>query len=423
MEPTSKDEPTGARDEVMESPSEPAEPGAHGDGTPGGVPAWVLAVIPLALVVAAMVALLTVGTNALGERNGPPVEDISVERTVLRAGEIELRVRNAGPDAVRVAQVFVNDAYVDFSADPAEVGRLRSQTLILNYPWQEGSPLLVTLLTSTGATVEHEIEVAVETPVADGGFYGLMALLGIYVGVIPVALGMLFLPFLGRVREHWIRFFMAATIGLLGFLAVDAYLEGTEIADEASGAFGGALLLFIGAATAYLGLVALDRWLRARRKRARTAGATGFQLSLLIAIGIGLHNLGEGLAIGSAYAIGELALGAFLVFGFALHNTTEGLAVVAPFAGQRRPTLLRLALLGLIAGAPAIIGAFIGASAFNPELAVLLLGFGIGAIVQVIVQLVPTIRDRAGNALYPASVGGILTGVAVLYVTSLLISV
>jgi zinc transporter ZupT len=406
----------------MESGGHPEPTLESGGDAPAGLPVWALAAIPLALVVVALVALLTLGGDALGERRGPPVEDLAVERTVLRLGEIELQVRNAGPDPVVVAQVFVNDAYVDFSADPEVVDRLRSQTLTLRYPWQEGSPLLVTLVTSSGGTIEHEIPIAVETPVADGDFYGLMALLGIYVGVIPVALGMLFLPFLGRIREHWIRFFMAFTIGLLGFLAVDAYLEGTELADESSGAFGGALLLFIGAAVAYLGLIALDRWLRDRRRRAKTAGASGFQLSLLIAIGIGLHNLGEGLAIGSAYAIGELALGAFLVFGFALHNTTEGLAIVAPLARGPRPPIRRLALVGLIAGAPAILGAFIGASAFNPEVALLLLGFGIGAIVQVIVQLVPTIRDKAGSALHPASVGGILSGIAVLYFTSLLVS-
>jgi ZIP family zinc transporter len=79
-------------------------------------------------------------------------------------------------------------------------------------------------------------------------------------------------------------------------------------------------------------------------------------------------------------------------------------------------------VLGLIAGVPAIIGAFIGASAYNPELATLLIGFGIGAIVQVIVQLVPSIRDRAGRALYPASVAGILAGVAILYLTGLLVT-
>ena len=386
------------------------------------VPAWVLGAIPLALIVAALAALLTVGGDTLGERLGPPVEEIAAERTVLRPGEIELTVRNTGPDPVTVAQMFVNDTYVDYSTTGNEIGRRGTETFILDYPWQQDFPYLVTLVTATGVTVEHEIPVAVKTPSADGDFYGLMALLGTYVGIIPVALGMLFLPFLRQVREHWIRFFMAVTVGLLGFLALDAYLEGTEIAESGTGAFGGAELLFIGAGAAYLGLVALDRFLRARGERAREAGASAFQLSLLVAIGIGLHNLGEGLAIGSAYAVGELALGAFLVFGFALHNTTEGLAIVAPLSGYRRPSLGRLAALGLIAGAPAILGAFIGASAFNPELAALLIGVGIGAIVQVIVQLVPAIRDGAGRALYPASVGGILTGVLVLYVTGLLVS-
>ena len=390
--------------------------------TRGRLPAWALAVIPLALIVAALAALLTVGGDTLGERLGPPVEEIAVERTVLRPGEIELTVRNTGPDAVTVAQMFVNDTYVDYRASANQVGARGTETFTLNYPWQPDSPYLVTLVSETGATTEHEIPLAVLTPEPDGSFYGLMALLGLYVGVIPVALGMLFLPFLRRVREDWIRFFMALTIGLLGFLAVDAYLEGTEIAESGTGAYGGAVLLFIGAGAAYLGLVALDRWLRARGERARAGGASAFQLSMLIAIGIGLHNLGEGLAIGSAYAVGELALGAFLVFGFALHNTTEGLAIVAPLSSYPRPSLPRLAMLGLIAGAPAILGAFLGASAFNPELAALLIGVGIGAIIQVIVQIAPTIRDRAGRALHPASVAGILTGVAILYTTGLLVA-
>jgi ZIP family zinc transporter len=387
------------------------------------LPAWALGAIPLLLIVAALGTLLAVGGETLGERPGPPVEELAVERTVLRPGEIELSVRNVGPDAVDVEQVFVNDTYVDFTESEEDVGRLGGQTLTLDYPWQEGSPLLVTMLTSTGATIEHEVEVAVATPEADAGFYGLMALLGTYVGVIPVVLGMLFLPFLAQVREYWIRIFMAFTIGLLGFLAVDAWLEGNEIAAAGSGAFGGLELLVIGAAFAFLGLVALDRYLLSRRKRAKEAGAGGFHLSLLVAIGIGLHNFGEGLAIGSAYAIGELALGAFLVFGFALHNTTEGLAIVAPLAKGRRPSLLALGALGLIAGGPAIIGAFVGASAYNPEVAALLIGIGIGAIAQVIVQLVPAMRDGTGRALYPASIGGILAGVAVLYATGLLISV
>jgi ZIP family zinc transporter len=389
-----------------------------------GPPRWLLAAIPLGLIAAAIAAFAALGGPGLDERRGPPIEELAVERTVLRSGEIELALRNTGPDPVRVSQVSVADAFVTFREDPpGEIGRLEDQTLTLDYPWQEGSPYAISLLTSSGATIEHEIDVAVETPEADAGFFGLMALLGTYVGVIPVALGMLFLPFVRRVPASWIRVFLAATIGLLAFLAVDGYLEGTELGEASGGAFGGVELLFLGAALAYLALAALDAHLGSRREDAAEGGAGGWRLAVMIAVGIGLHNLGEGLAIGSAYAVGALALGAFLVIGFAIHNTTEGLAIVAPLAAAERPSLPRLAALGLIAGGPAILGAFIGASVTNPELSTFLLGIGVGAIVQVIVQIWPSIRDERGRGLYPTNVAGMLAGGALLYATSLLITV
>jgi zinc transporter, ZIP family len=404
---------------VIEAASKaaPAEP-------PRARPRWVLLAVPLGLIAAAIALFAALGAPGLDERRGPPVEELAVERTVLHPDEIELTLRNTGPDPVQVSQVSVADSFVNFQADPAgKIGRLGEQTVTLDYPWQEGSPYTVSLLTSTGLTIDHQIDAAVETPQADAGFFGLMALLGLYVGVIPVGLGMLFLPFVRQVPASWIRVFLAATIGLLAFLAVDAYLEGTELGQESGGAFGGVELLFIGAGLAYLALAGFDAHLRSRRSDAEAGRTGGWRLALMIAVGIGLHNLGEGLAIGSAYAIGALALGAFLVIGFAIHNTTEGLAIVAPLATGERPSLARLATLGLIAGAPAILGAFVGASISNPEISTFLLGIGVGAIVQVIVQIWPSIRDEAGRSLYPASVGGILAGGALLYATSLLVSV
>jgi zinc transporter, ZIP family len=388
------------------------------------VPTWALLLAPLLLIGAAIALFAGLGGPGLEERRGPPVEELAVERTILRPGEIQLSVRNTGPDEVNVAQVAVNDAYVAFEADPdGGVGRLGEQKLTLDYPWIEGGAYTIFMLTSTGATIEHTIDVAVETPQADGSFYGLMTLLGTYVGIIPVVLGMLFMPLLRRVSEDWVRLFMAVTIGLLGFLVIDGTLEGFEIGGESSGAFGGPELVFFGAALAYLALTAVDRWLKRGVERRRAKGTSAYRLSLMVAIGIGLHNLGEGLAIGSAYAVGSVALGAFFVIGFALHNTTEGLAIVAPLARAAQPGLGRLGLLGLIAGAPAILGAVIGASAYNQELATFLIGVGVGAIVQVIGQLVPAIRDRAGQALHPLSIAGLIVGAAVLYATSLLVSV
>ena len=387
------------------------------------LPRWLLGLAPLALIVVAVLIFVALDAPGLGERNGVPVEEIVVERTTLRDGLVELGLRNDGPDALTVAQVTVNDAFIPFTADDGTVlGRLGSTTLTIPYPWIEGEAYEIGVITSTGGTVLHEIPVAAETPEADADFYGLMALLGIYVGVIPVAMGMLFLPWVRRIDASWVRFLLALTIGLLAFLGIDAALEGLEIGATAPGSFGGTALVFVGALFAYLALAGVDALLARKRESARTAGGSGEYLALLVAVGIGLHNLGEGLAIGSSYASGALALGTFLVIGFALHNTTEGLAIVAPLA-DRRPGLGRLLGLGLIAGGPAVLGAWIGASAFNPSLAAFLFGLGVGAIAQVIVQLLPSIRDRSSKTLNAVSVGGLLTGLVVMYATGLLVSV
>jgi ZIP family zinc transporter len=315
---------------------------------------------------------------------------------------------------------------VAFTQTERELGRLGRGRVDVRYPWIEGESYEVVLLTSTGATIAHSIEAATESPDAGLGFFGLMALIGLYVGVIPVGIGMLWLPWLRSVDRRWLRFLLAFTVGLLGFLGVEALLEGTEIAGTGAEAFGGAALVWLGAGAAYFALAGVDSWLSARKPARGAKGNVGFRAAFLVALGIGLHNLGEGLAIGSAYAVGSLALGAALVVGFALHNTTEGLAIVAPVAGDDAPArrrLPRLAGLGVLAGAPAILGAWIGASAFDPSLAALMFGLGAGAIAQVIVQIAPAVRDEAGRLLHPLAAGGLVTGLAVMYATGLMVSI
>ncbi len=396
--------------------------GATGRDAGASLPSWLLGLVPLLLIVLAVVAFAALDGPGLGERRGPPAEELAVERTVLTPGTIALTVRNDGPDAVSIAQVHVNDAFAQFSGAEQPIGRLGTATVRIQQPWVEGEAYEVALMTSSGGTIAHEIPVAVPTPATDLSFFGLMALLGIYVGVIPVALGMLWLPWIRRIPPGRLRWVMALTIGLLAFLAVDAALEGFELAAEGSQAFGGAALVPIGAAVSYLLLTGVSGWVARRRHAATAAGASGGTLALLVAAGIGLHNLGEGVAIGAAYSAGALALGAFLVIGFALHNTTEGLAIVAPIA-HLRPSLGRLAALGLLAGAPAVLGAWIGAAAYNSSVAAFLFGFGAGAIIQVIVQLAPSLRDDEGRSLQPATVGGVLAGMALMFATGLLVSV
>jgi zinc transporter, ZIP family len=393
-------------------------------------PAWLAGVAPLAVLAVAIGLFVLLDAPGLN-RIGVPQEKLAVERTVLKPDEIQLHVRNDGADPVQVKQVIVNDAFAGFHQTKDEIGRLGGSEIDVEYPWIEGQNYDVQLVTETGATIDHTIEAAVETPDAGLDFYGLMALIGIYVGVIPVAIGMLWLPWIRGVDARWIRFLLAFTVGLLAFLGVEALLEGTDLAGQGAQALGGAALVWLGAAGAFLALAGVDAWLRGRRQtgagdRARGTGgavaAAGYRAAFLVALGIGLHNLGEGLAIGSAYAVGSLALGATLVVGFALHNTTEGLAIVAPVAQEQQARLRRLALLGLLAGAPAVLGAWIGASAFNPSLAALMFGIGAGAIAQVVVQIAPAIRDGTGRLLHPLAVAGALTGLTVMYLTGLMVS-
>jgi zinc transporter ZupT len=383
-------------------------------------PRWLAALIPLVILAGAIGLFVALDAPGL-DRVGVPVEQLAVERSILGPGEIELQLRNDGPDPVEVRQAIVNDGFADFGQSDDEIGRLGGDRVTIQYPWIEGQAYEVVLLTSTGATIAHAIDAATESPDADLGFYGLMALIGIYVGVIPVGIGMLWLPWMRTVDARWMRFLMALTIGLLGFLGIDALLEGSELAGEGPAVFGGAALVFLGAVGAFLALAGVDAWLKGRRR----GGQLGYRAAFMVALGIGLHNFGEGLAIGSAYAVGSLALGAALVVGFALHNTTEGLAIAAPVAREGKVSIGRLAGLGLLAGAPAVLGAWIGASAFHPSVAGLMFGIGAGAIAQVIVQITPSIRDREGGGplLSPLVAGGLLSGLLVMYVTGLMVSV
>jgi zinc transporter, ZIP family len=380
-----------------------------------GVRLWLYGLVPLALLGIVLGLFFALGGTGIGKPNGaPPQEDLTVERTVLRPGEIELHVRNNGLDDVTVAQAIVNDGFVSFTGARDPIGHLDKANIVLSYPWIGGEAYEISLLLSTGTTIETAIDAAVETPEATLSFYGLMALLGTYVGILPVMLGLLWLPFFRAVGWRWFRFLMAVTIGLLLFLVVEAVLEGIETAQESAPAFGGALLVFAGALFAYLLLKAADTRLRPEKRD----GFSGASVALLVSIGIGLHNLSEGLGIGAAYAIGSVAFGTFLVVGFTIQNVTEGLAIVAPLA-KSKPQIGRLLALGLLAGAPAIVGAWIGSVAFNASLAALLFGVAAGAVVQVAEVIWPAMRDSAGRAVNFLSLAGIAVGFGILYVTSL----
>jgi zinc transporter ZupT len=351
-------------------------------------------------------------------RGVPPVEELTFDRVTLAPNLIRAEVVNGGPSPVTVAQVMVDEAFWEFSARPsAAIPRLGRTTIEIPYPWVQGEPHQIKLLTSDGLTFEHEIAVAAETPKPGPRFFGVFTVIGLYVGVIPVALGLLWLPFLKNLERRWMHFALALTAGLLVFLGADALQEGLEAAQAVAGAFQGTLVVVVGA----LGTLLLLQV--ASRARVSAGGEQGRRaVAYLIALGIGLHNLGEGLAIGAAYALGQATLGAFLVVGFMLHNTTEGLGIVAPIA-RDTPRLKTLVALGLLAGGPTVLGAWLGGLAYSPLYATLSLSVGAGAIAQVIIALYRVVsREMEGSIWTPYTAGGVVAGMLVMYGTGLFVA-
>lgn len=390
---------------------------------------WARGLLPLVLLAGLVAVFLRFGPVGVFRETFPPVEVLTVQRITLpEPGLIRINVVNGGPDPVTIAQVMVDDAlWAHTVQGDRTIPRLESRTIDIPYPWVEGEPHEIVLVTSTGLTFPAEVAVATESPSVDGRYLTTFALLGIYVGVVPVFLGLLWLPFLRRIERRWIDFFLSVTIGLLVFLGVDALAEAIETAGLVAGAFQGLGIVLIGAVGTPLALGALGDW-RAGRARAEdtsgpsAAGRTPLYLALLIALGIGLHNLGEGLVIGTAYATGEIALGTFLVLGFLLHNTTEGLAIVAPLASGR-PRLGQLVLLGLLAGVPTVFGAWGGAFVYSPLWATLFFAIGAGAIVQVVYELSRGLMRREGTGLAtPLNATGLVAGLVVMYATGLFVA-
>jgi zinc transporter ZupT len=351
-------------------------------------------------------------------RGVPPAEALTFDRVALAPNLIRVDLVNGGPDPVTVAQVLVDEAFWEFTIRPrSTIPRLGRATIEIPYPWVRDEPHEVKLLTSTGLTFAHEIPVAVPTPVPGPRLFAVFTLIGLYVGVIPVAIGLLWYPLLRRLGRAWLQFVLALTAGLLIFLAVDALHEALDAAALVAEAYQGVSLVVLGGLGALLVLQMLSR------TRVAQGGAAGRSaVALLIALGIGLHNLGEGLAIGAAYALGEATLGAFLIIGFMLHNTTEGLGIVAPIA-RDRPRIRTLVGLGLLAGAPTILGAAIGGFSYSPFYAALFLAIGAGAIVQVVVALARVVgKDAEGGLWTAATAGGLLAGLLIMYGTGLLVA-
>jgi len=377
-----------------------------------------LLLVPI-LLLAGVIALFLSTGGGLRLESPVAVEDLAVEKYVLKRNNIDLYLRNTGPNELTIASVIINEAVMPFEVRPSPtIPRLGRANIHINYAWSHGEAYGITIFTSNSIPFHVDIPVAFETPQPSGHTFWGFTLIGLYVGVIPVFLGIFWFPALRQLGRRTMTFLMAATAGLLIFLGLETIAEALEVAAGLPSAFQGIGLIGIGAVATFLLLDAISK---GQTAITGSESERRLAIALMIAIGIGFHNLGEGLAIGAAYNVGEIALGTFLVVGFIIQNITEGLGIIAPVL-RDKPSLGRLALMGLIGGGPAIIGAWIGGYTPSPLLSVLVLAIGTGAIFEVVYEIAKLIQKDTTRASMPMTIfSGVLTGMLLLWVTGLLI--
>jgi zinc transporter ZupT len=435
----------------------------------------VIAIIPLLALSGMIMFLFGPGQTLLN--TGTPLPSITIERIEFHKGEIISLIRNTGPETVEIAQADVNDRITAAAIEPGKtLSRFADAKIIIPFSWEPGVPYEIGITTSDGTRFSKGIEAAALAPTPDIQQASFFAIIGTYVGVIPVLIGLLWYPFIKRLSANKYNFFLSLTTGLLVFLGIDALVEANEIAGEnVAKAFNGQVLIAMVMIVSFLSLLYISEKLVERasvRKHFHSANqsaaattpasastllpATGphsvpekemmakpMAISLMISIGIGLHNLGEGLAIGAAVLLGQVAFSTFLIVGFTLHNTTEGLAIVAPMAKAGKVKIRKLLLMGLIAGAPAIIGTWIGGFLYSPFAAIIFLAVGAGAIFQVVFSIASMMAKNNSNDksnksdiennidnkennrkppfLSTSVISGFIIGMVIMYGTSLLI--
>ena len=380
----------------------------------GGWGARLLALLPILLLigVARPTSRRAARSPTWSARNPPPADEVEIRRVEFHPGEIRVLVRNPQPEDITVAVVTVDDAIVPFTTDgPDTIGRLRSTTIEIPYTWVEDDPYTVGVTSSSGIQTDRSrCRPRSRRRASTAGSVGGYALIGFLVGVVPVALGMLWLPSLRRADPRWLAAFMALTGGLLTFLAIDALFEALELQAALPGALGGPGLVLLGVAVSYLGL----SWVAQRLSRrgaaaAASAPARGRWRSRRWSPSASACTT-SARASRSARRSPSASSRSAASWSWASWSTTSPRASASrrrsPRAGGSR--LRRLAGLALIAGAPAILGAWIGGFLTNEVLAVLFFSVAVGAAAQVVVEVgryIAAARPRRPRARGGSSAG------------------
>ncbi|TBR25176.1 MAG: divalent cation transporter [Candidatus Nitrosotenuis sp.] len=374
--------------------------------------------IPFSFLVVMLVFILSSGSSLINL--GIPLPELTIEKINFVKSEILVTVRNTGPIPVDVAVADVNDRIQPAAIEPDKhLERFETAVVKIPFSWNKGEPYKIGLTTQEGIRFEKSVDAAALALEPNSDTMGLLLLIGTYVGVIPILIGLMWLPFIKKISNQKYIFFLALTVGLLLFLGIDAIVEALEVSSEnLAGVFHGPLLIATVVLISLFGLYYAGEKLT--KKSSLTKLANPYSVALMVSIGIGLHNLGEGLAIGAAIGLGQVALSTFLIIGFALHNTTEGIAIAAPVAKEK--TFIRKIIgLGLIAGVPAIFGTWVGGFAYSPFTSIVFLAIGAGAIFQVVIVISKWLREYDRSFTSTPVVAGIAIGMLIMYLTGMLV--
>ena len=376
------------------------------------------AIAPIVLLAILIAFLLGPASTFL--QFGIVLPDISIEKVEFTENEIRATVRNTGPIDVNVVVADVNDRIQPAAIEPdSHLKRFETGLVRIPYDWNEGQPYAIGITIDDGTRFEKQVDAASASLEPNAELFGFLGIIGLLIGVVPIMIGLLWYPFIKKLGKNAFNFFLSFTIGLLLFLGLDAIEEAFEISnDHLAPIFNGELLIATVVILSFLGLYGIGNLLIKRTEFSKLS--KGLAISLMVAIGIGLHNLGEGLAVGAAIALGQVALSTFLIIGFAIHNTTEGLAIAAPLA-RTKSFVGKMIGFGMIAGVPAIFGTWIGGFSFSPFFTIIFLSIGAGAIFQVVLSIFQFIKDESDSFSNISIISGIGVGLTLLYLTSIFI--
>lgn len=383
---------------------------------------WATALVVMAATGVLLAVFVAEGRSRLIPGSGSVANgQLGLTRVELSPGQIRMLLLNESGADITIAQVMVEYAFWAFSAVPStRVAPWHSAEITIPYPWTAGEPTQVRLLSSTGATYDfYDIGAGTYMLVPDTRFMLVLALVGLYVGVLPVALGLLWDRLRPLFDARARPVVAAGALGLMAFLLVEAMRSATTIVVGAPRG----LALFTSVALTSFAVLGGIGWLMTRRegvaRRAWGPTLVGWPLAVLAAIAIGLHNLGEGLVIGGAVASGGRALGVGLILILVLHQTSQGFALAIPIASEGakipRPHIGRLVELSLIAIVPTILGSWLGRSVSSPAPRIVCIALGVGAIAYVCWHLAMLPSPRGLSAFFRTSralPSGLLGGVA-----------